>query len=598
MRNRNAAKAPAAGDSAADAAGAGRQQLPTARFVRVATGNITETLDVTGALRANQTVELGSKISGRVDRVLVAEGERVSRGQLLIELDDADLRASVAQARAGLSAAQTRLRQTIVGVPAREQQVSTGIVQAQTNLQSAQSRYRQAQLNEAPRIQAAQSQVASARETVRTGNTRLAQSRETARQTSLQTDADIRRAESAVSGSRAALAEVIRGARAQQIASAQAQVNLAEANLRNAETELTRARILVEGGASPRASLDAAQTNQEVAKAQLDAARQTLSLTREGATTEQVRQAQEAVRQAEAGVSTARAGRSRVLVAQGEVTNALAALAQAQEGLRTSEANLATIPVTREETRVARDAVLQARAGVLQARANRSQIPIAREDVASARAGVETAQALLQQAQVSLNYARIYSPVNGVVDQKLTEAGQTAGQAGALLRLVSLERVYFEALVSENNIARVKRGQTARIFVSAFGNTALSGTVNDIIPTADARTRQFRVRISIPTAPRELTPGAFARAVLNTQVVSNALTLPDNAISRDEDTPRVTVAPGADSPVEVAVKTVKLGASANGRTQIVGGLQRGDRVLVSSEIFQTGDKVKLQDDAK
>ena len=230
LRNRNAAPNAAAGEGAPGAAGAGRQQIPTARFVRVESGSITETLDVTGALRANQTVELGSKISGRVDRVLVAEGERVSRGQLLVVLDDADLRAGVAQARAGLSSAQTRLRQTIVGVPAREQQVNTGIVQAQTNLQSAQSRFRQAQLNENPRIQAAQSQVVSARETVRTANTRLAQARETARQTSLQTNADIRRAESAVSGSRAALAEVIRGAREQQIASAQAQVALAEAN--------------------------------------------------------------------------------------------------------------------------------------------------------------------------------------------------------------------------------------------------------------------------------------------------------------------------------------------------------------------------------
>ena len=203
--------------------------IPTVRVVPISTGNIEQTLQVTGALKSNQNIDLGSKISGRVARVLVNEGDRVSRGELLIELDDADLRAQVAQAQAALNQAVVRYRQGVVGLPAREQQVSTGIVQAQTGLSTAQARLRQALLNESPRITSANSQVQTAQETVRTARTRLAQARETARQTQLQTNADIARAQAAAQSARAALSDVIRGARDQQIAQGQAQVRLAQA---------------------------------------------------------------------------------------------------------------------------------------------------------------------------------------------------------------------------------------------------------------------------------------------------------------------------------------------------------------------------------
>lgn len=569
------------------------QAPPTVRVVPVALGNIEQTLQVTGALKSNQNIDLGSKISGRVARVLVNEGDRISRGQLLIELDDADLRAQVAQAQAALNQAVVRYRQGVVGLPAREQQVSTGIVQAQTNLRTAQARLRQALLNESPRITSANSQLDSARETVRTAQTRLAQARETARQTQNQTNADIARAQAAAKSARAALSDVISGAREQQVAQGRAQVALAQANLNDAQTELRRQQILYEGGAAPQASVDAAKTRVAVNQAQLESAQQALSLTREGATTEQVTQAREAVRQAEAGVATAQTGRSRVLVAQGEITNALAALGQAQAGFQTAEANLAQIPSVREDTRVAREAVDQARSGLVQAQANRSQIPVAREDVNAAQAGIEAARAQLQQAQVNLGYAKIYSPVNGVVNTKLTNEGQTAGQGAALLNLVSLDRVYFEAQISENNIGQVKAGQPAKISVAAVSNTPLTGYVSDVIPTADVRTRQFRVRITIPNAPRELTPGAFARATLSTQRVNNALLVPDDALIQGNGQNALLLAMPNGKKTQVKRRVVQTGISQNGQTQVVGGVRVGDQIILGNSDLGDGDDISI-----
>ena len=642
----------------AEGAGARGPQIATVRTIAVSTGTIASTLAVTGSLRSNQNLDLSSKISGRVARVYVNEGQRISRGQLLLSLETEDLRALVAGSRANLRAAQVRRSQASVGLPGRVQgvltaiqqaeanlgtaqaryrqallneplqvqQVETGLQTAEANLNTAIARYRQAQLNEPARVQAAKGGVANAEETVNTAQARLAQARTTARQTEQQVNAEIAGAESLVSARQAALAEVRRGSRAQEIAAAESQVRLAQAQLSNAETELTRARILFEGGAAPRATLDTATTNAEVARAQLESAQQNLSLVREGSTNEQIRQAEESVAQSQAALLQARAGRARIPVAQGEITAALAVLSQAQEAVRTARANLsqipitlqdtrvaretvgqtraaleqaragrAQIPITRQETRVALQAVEQARATLKGARANRSQIPVAQQDVLAADASVQQARAQLESAQLNLKNARIYSPVSGVVNTKLADVGESVGPSTPLLNLVALDSVYFEAQVSENNLPVIRVGQPVKVLVPAVQQQALDGFISELIPVADARSRQFRLRVTIPDPNSRLTPGAFARGTVTTRAVYNALTLPSDTITRTSNTAYVLVAVGAGKEKTVARRPVKIGLEAVGKTQILGGITQADAVIIGNKEVVEKDKVKIAD---
>lgn len=568
-------------------------QLPLVRTVPVSVGNVVSTLAVTGSLRSNQNLNLSSKISGRVARVHVNEGQRISQGQLLVSLETEDLRVAVSSAQANLKAAQVRRQQAVSGLPGRVQGVLTAIDQAEANLATAQARYRQAMLNEPAQIQQAQAQVANSEQTVKSAQTRVAQARSSAKQTKEQVEAEIKGAESLVESRRAALAEVRRGSRAQEIAQAEAQLRLAQAGLNNAKTELNRAQILFDGGAAPRATLDNAKTAAETAQAQVDSAQQNLSLVREGSTNEQIRQAEENVAQGEAQLVQAKAGRARIPVAEGEVTAALATLSQAQESLRTAQVSLSQIPITRQETRVAREAVEQARATLEGARANRSQIPVARQDIQAADASVSLARAQLDQAQLNLKNAQIYSPVSGVVNTKLADVGEAVGPTTALLNLVALDSVYFEAQVSENNVPRIRVGQTVSVLIPAVQKAALKGTVTEVIPVADSRSRQFRLRVTIPDPKRRLTPGAFARGTVTTQAVYNALTVPTETIVRDNGQPYVLLAVGEQGKKVVSKRTVRPGLEAGGRTQILSGIQKGDAVIIGNREVSDKDKIQL-----
>src|SRR5438128_2510967 len=62
-------------------------------------------VQVTGTLKSDEVVALSSKATGLVRQVLAKEGDRVRRGQLLVQIDDSELRAQRAKAAAAAEVA-------------------------------------------------------------------------------------------------------------------------------------------------------------------------------------------------------------------------------------------------------------------------------------------------------------------------------------------------------------------------------------------------------------------------------------------------------------------------------------------------------------
>jgi HlyD family secretion protein len=85
-------------------------------------GPIEETVSATGNVAADRTAALTLRTSGQVQRVLVREGQTVEAGDVLVELDDTDLRGQVERAEASLATARARLGQA--KLPATEGQIA------------------------------------------------------------------------------------------------------------------------------------------------------------------------------------------------------------------------------------------------------------------------------------------------------------------------------------------------------------------------------------------------------------------------------------------------------------------------------------------
>lgn len=116
----------------------------TVEAASVKLGDVVATTEVTGMLQPESEVGVVSKVPGRIQRVLVDVGQRVKAGEVLIELEQAELAAQVRQAEAALIAAQAGSRQAISAAETQVQ-VASGqyeaaqalLRQAETGLQSA-----------------------------------------------------------------------------------------------------------------------------------------------------------------------------------------------------------------------------------------------------------------------------------------------------------------------------------------------------------------------------------------------------------------------------------------------------------------------------
>ncbi len=103
-------------------------------------GELRQSVVASGKVRSPQRVELASQITGRVMQIPVREGQSVAAGELLIQLDDAEWRATLAQAQASLTQSELRLAQM--------QQLAQPLAtqakrQAEANLLQAQQRFAQ-----------------------------------------------------------------------------------------------------------------------------------------------------------------------------------------------------------------------------------------------------------------------------------------------------------------------------------------------------------------------------------------------------------------------------------------------------------------------
>lgn len=114
--------------------------VTTATILR---GDIEETVEITGDIEALDTVMLSPKISGRITGVSAREGDRVSKGQVLVTLDQEDALSSLKSAKSALESARARL--AIVKKPARSQDMiiaENGVASAKANLDNAEANYK------------------------------------------------------------------------------------------------------------------------------------------------------------------------------------------------------------------------------------------------------------------------------------------------------------------------------------------------------------------------------------------------------------------------------------------------------------------------
>lgn len=175
----------------------------------------------------------------------------------------------------------------------------------------------------------------------------------------------------------------------------------------------------------------------------------------------------------------------------------------------------------------------------------------------------------------------VASPVGGVVMSKNVFEGQQVEPGMELFTVTDLSRVWLEADIYESESAAVKLGQEAKITFANDPGNSMTGKIKYIYPYLNAETRTLRVRFNFANPKLALKLESFANVEIPVETDVGAI-VPDSAIMDTGVRQVVFVNPEQGRFVP---RLVKVGIRAEGRAQILAGIQPGERVAVKANFL-------------
>ena len=254
-------------------------------------------------------------------------------------------------------------------------------------------------------------------------------------------------------------------------------------------------------------------------------------------------------------------------------------------------ADLAASTYQRYEQLLSSDSVSQQEFDEVEARHRQAQAAMAQSKamLAAARSRVSQAQATVESAAVGKKDAQVRAPYAGKITAKLVEEGDLASPGTPFLTIEKEGEYYADLVLPERHIQAVSLDMPVQVNVPSLGKTMLEGRIDRIVPLADARSRSFQLKVSLPqTEP--LRSGMFAR--VNIPVgEAGLLLIPTSAVVSQGQLDGVF---SVDQEQIAHYRLVRLGRTYENRVEILAGLKPGDRYVLAPPVtLVDGAKIEV-----
>jgi cobalt-zinc-cadmium efflux system membrane fusion protein len=175
------------------------------------------------------------------------------------------------------------------------------------------------------------------------------------------------------------------------------------------------------------------------------------------------------------------------------------------------------------------------------------------------------------------------APVSGLVVEQDVSVGQLIQPGATQCFMISdISTVWVLVNVYQKDLPYVRKGDEVTIQTDTYPE-AFRGRISYVAASLDPSTRTLPARVETNNPGEKLKKDMYVVATVNAGTIPNAIALPDGAVLRDsENQPFVYAAVSAN---QFGRRSVTLGESLNGKTEITSGLKTGDRVIGDGSLF-------------
>lgn len=203
----------------------------------------------------------------------------------------------------------------------------------------------------------------------------------------------------------------------------------------------------------------------------------------------------------------------------------------------------------------------------------------------AAQAQVNALQAQTEAAQTQTRYFVVKAPYNGVVSDVMVALGDMAMPGRALVTMHDPSALRITVAVPQTALSDAASAQKVQFEIPglAAAQTPQPAASVQWLPVVDAATHTTQLRLTLPAALKDATPGMFARVWLPTAVKTGSVErfyVPITAIVRRAEMTGVYVLTAEG---QALLRQVRLGAPQGDRVEVLSGLAKGDKVAADPQ---------------
>lgn len=195
-----------------------------------------------------------------------------------------------------------------------------------------------------------------------------------------------------------------------------------------------------------------------------------------------------------------------------------------------------------------------------------------------------------QQLEKQLSNTQITAPVSGFISARNIEKGSFIVPGASLFTISQQSELQFVVQMSEYDILKINKGDSACIKSSVSENLKFGGVVNEIAVN-NSLSGRYNVFITLTSPPASIKPGMSGTAVFELQSEKNEIIIPRKCLVGSITDPYIFVVQG-DS---VTKKSVSAASLDEYKVLIHSGINEGDKIVIAGQInLEQGSKVEVK----